>query len=88
MTPKELIAEAEAPASEAMKTCGACRHSKIPAPKMSRHKPPRVLQVFPGRCVYPVAPVPMVAAAGCRKSVWADYDATACPCFEAREVKP
>ena len=70
-------------------TCGGCKHSKIPPPKMSRHKPPRVLQEYPGECVYPAAPVPMVAVhPDYRRSVRADLDATKCPCFEAREVKP
>lgn len=71
-----------------IQTCGGCKHSKIPAPKTSRHKPPRVLQEYPGECVYPAAPVPMVTAnKEYRRSVWADRDATRCPCFEAREVK-
>lgn len=70
-------------------TCGGCKHSKIPAPLMSRHKKPHVLRAYPGKCVYPAAPVPMVEVnQGYRTSVWADNDATKCPCFEAREVKP
>lgn len=74
-------------------TCGGCKHSKIPPPKMSKHKVPRVLNLYPGDCVYPAHPRPMVAfgrpdGPNMRASVWPDKDATKCPCFEAREVKP
>ncbi len=71
-------------------TCGGCKHSKIPPPLMSQHrKKPLLLRVHPGECAYPAATVPMVQVhQGYRTSVWAGSDATACPCFEAREVKP
>lgn len=74
--------------SEAMKTCGDCKHSKIPAPKMGRHKVPRVVETYPGRCVCPLPPLPMVSTEPHRTSVWADFAADTCPCFEPREVKP
>lgn len=71
-----------------MKTCGDCKHSNIPAPKMSRHKVPKVIEQYPGYCVCPTAPVPMVESGGYRRSVWAYFNASECPCFEPREVQP
>jgi hypothetical protein len=69
------------------KTCGNCKHGDIPPPKMSKHKVPRVLEVFdgPGKCLYSVVPVPMVERnTGYRISAWANNDATKCLCWEPK----
>lgn len=70
------------------KTCGNCKHlGCLPPPRMSKHSPPRVLEVYdgPGKCLYPAAPVPMVEHnTGYRMSAWTSRDATKCPCWEPK----
>ena len=67
------------------KTCGNCKHGDIPPPKMSKHKVPRVLENYPGRCGLPLPPLPMVSAGeSYRVGIWAKYDATRCPCWEPK----
>ena len=66
------------------KTCGNCKHlGCLPPPRMSKHNPPRVLEVYggPGKCLYPVTTVPMVES---RRSAWISDDATKCPCWEPK----
>lgn len=72
------------------KTCGNCRHADIAPPRMSKHRVPRVLQERYGKCVYPTVKLPMVSNFGDYRSViWAQSDATRCPCWEAKpDVAP
>lgn len=67
------------------KTYGNCKHAVIPPPRMSKHRVPRFMRQYPGKCAYPEPVQPMVALyAPTRTAVWAGYDATACQCFEPR----
>lgn len=66
------------------KTCGNCKHADIPPPRMSKHKVPRVLMNYPGRCRCQSV-LPMVSKGETyRVAAWADMDATKCPCWEPK----
>lgn len=65
------------------KTCGNCTYLvDLPPPRMSKHKTPRVLEIYngPARCDAPQPIFPMVQAdhSVSRRSAWADTDATNC----------
>lgn len=70
------------------KTCGNCKHADIPAPRMSKHRTPRIVERFFGRCEFPEPMQPMClvfpSVANSRKSIWASADATKCPCWEPK----
>lgn len=98
MTTKELIAEVEAlapelarPLRDSLARCEMLdglreRDEKNPPPQLIALK--KVIEQYPGYCVCPTAPVPMVESGGYRRRVWAYFNASECPCFEPREVQP